>query len=48
MGHAGDADELLEILGDELGAIVADDAWPRGGETGTLSMRCRLRMAIFS
>jgi len=27
VGHAGDADELLEIFGDELGAVVADDAW---------------------
>ena len=27
VGHAGDADELLEVLGDELGAVVADDAW---------------------
>jgi hypothetical protein len=24
MSHAADADELLEVLGDELGAIVAD------------------------
>ena len=27
VSHAGDADELFEVLGDELGAIVADDAW---------------------
>ena len=26
VGHAGDADELLEVLGDELGAVVGDDA----------------------
>jgi hypothetical protein len=26
MGHAGDADEFLEVLGDELGSVVADDA----------------------
>ena len=26
MGHAGDADELFEVLGDELGSVVADDA----------------------
>ncbi len=26
MGHAGDADELLEVLGDELRAVVTDDA----------------------
>ena len=25
MRHAADADELLEVLGDELGAIVGDD-----------------------
>lgn len=29
MGHAADTDELLEVLGNELGAIIADDA--RGG-----------------
>ena len=29
--HAGDADELLEVLGDELRAIVADDARPGVG-----------------
>jgi len=27
VGHAGDADELLEVFGDELGAIIGDDAW---------------------
>ncbi len=26
MGHAADADELLEVLGDELRAVVGDDA----------------------
>ena len=26
MGHAGNADELLEVLGDELWAVVGDDA----------------------
>ena len=26
VSHAGDADELLEVLGDELGAVVGDDA----------------------
>ena len=26
VGHAGDADELLEVLGDELGTVVGDDA----------------------
>ena len=31
MCHAGDADELLEILGDELRPVVADDAWPSVG-----------------
>ena len=37
MGHAHDADELLEVLGDELGTVVADDAWMDAGElfTGT-------------
>ena len=32
VGHAGDADELLEVLGDELRAVVGDDAraWRRG------------------
>lgn len=29
MGHAGEADEGLEVLGDELGAVVGDD--PGGG-----------------
>ena len=28
MGHARDADELLEVLGDELGAVIGDDARP--------------------
>jgi hypothetical protein len=32
MGHAGDADELLEVLGDELGPVVADDARFLAGE----------------
>ncbi len=31
VGHAGDADELLEVLGDELGAVVGDDAWRDAG-----------------
>ena len=26
--HAGDADELLEVLGDELGSVVGDDTRP--------------------
>src|SRR6056297_2986320 len=29
VGHAADADELFEVFGDELGAVVADDAWAR-------------------
>jgi hypothetical protein len=32
MGHAHDADELLEVLGDELWTVVGDDAWTRVGE----------------
>ena len=28
MGHARDADELLEVFGDELRTVVGDDAWP--------------------
>jgi hypothetical protein len=32
MGHAGDADEFFEVLGDELGAVVGDDAWLFVGE----------------
>ena len=31
VGHAGDADELLEILGDELGSVVGDDPRPLVG-----------------
>ena len=31
VGHAGDADELLEVLGDELRAVVGDDAWRDAG-----------------
>src|SRR5580692_11802773 len=31
MGHAGDADELFEVLGDELGSVVGNDAWPGVG-----------------
>jgi len=27
MGHAGHANELLEIFGDELRTVVGDDAW---------------------
>ena len=33
MGHAGDANEFLEVLGDELGAVVGDDAWRDAGVT---------------
>jgi hypothetical protein len=38
MGHAGDADELLEVLGDKLRSVVGDDAWACRGElfTGAL------------
>src|SRR5438874_2349767 len=38
MGHAAEADELLEVLGDELRAIVRDDPWGNIGEAfaGTL------------
>ena len=32
MGHAADANELLEVLGDELRAVVGDDAGTRLGE----------------
>ena len=32
MGHAHDADELFEILGDELRPVVADDAGRDAGE----------------
>ena len=31
MGHAVDADEFLEILGDELRAVVGDNARPGVG-----------------
>src|SRR6476661_256827 len=31
VGHAGDADELLEVSGDELRAVVGDDARPGVG-----------------
>ncbi len=31
MGHAHDADELLEVPGNELGTIIGDDAWPDTG-----------------
>jgi hypothetical protein len=38
MGHTGDANDFLEVLGDELGAVVADDACSdsRVTLTGTL------------
>ncbi len=38
MSHAGDADELFEITGDELRPVVGDDAGVRAGElfAGTL------------
>src|SRR4051794_26552284 len=32
MGHAADADELLEVLGEELRAVVADEARRGAGE----------------
>lgn len=32
VGHSGGADELLEILRDELRTIVGDDSWSRLGE----------------
>jgi len=31
VSHAGDADEVLEVLGDELRTVVGDDAWPGVG-----------------
>ncbi len=38
MGHAGNADELFEVFGDELRPVVGDDAWTFAGEffTGAL------------
>lgn len=38
VGHAGDTDEFLEVLGDELGSVVGDDAGPlaRPGFAGAL------------
>ena len=32
VGHAGDADELFEVFGDELRPVVGDDAWGFAGE----------------
>jgi hypothetical protein len=32
VGHAGEADELFEILGDKLRPVVGDEAWPGVGE----------------
>lgn len=32
MRHATQPDELFEVAGDELRAVIADDAWPRVGE----------------
>jgi hypothetical protein len=32
VGHAGDAEELFEVLGDELRPVVGDDAWRFAGE----------------
>jgi hypothetical protein len=29
VGHTRDPDELLEVLGDELRAVVRDDPWQR-------------------
>src|SRR5581483_11744798 len=31
VSHAGDANKLLEVLGNELGSVVANDAWPGVG-----------------
>lgn len=49
MGHAGDADEFFEILGDELGSVVADDAWRDAGEffTGALDDDFHVRFLHF-
>ena len=33
MGHPTDPDELLELPGDELGAVIRDDPRPRRGES---------------
>lgn len=33
VGHAGDADELFEVFGDELGSVVGDDARSDSGVT---------------
>lgn len=39
VGHAAEADELLEVLGDELRPVVGDDAGRGVGEP--LAARCR-------
>ncbi len=39
MGHAGDADELLKVLGDELGTVIADDAGIFTGELFTSALQ---------
>ena len=43
MGCPCDAGELLEILGDELGSVVRDDAWLRVWEALTGALRDELR-----
>lgn len=38
MTHPTDADEFFEVLGNELGSIVGDDAWSDTGVTLTCAL----------
>src|SRR3984893_7457739 len=50
MAHTGDADELLEVLGDELRSVVGDDAWLLAGNFSRAlwMMVCTSISSIFS
>jgi len=46
MGHPGDADELLEVSGDELGSVVGDDPRLGIGEEFTSSLEDDLHIRL--
>src|SRR5258708_11372583 len=46
MSHPADPDELLEVLGDELRAVVRDDPGPRVGESFPGPLDDRLNLGL--
>src|SRR5437588_12915628 len=46
MRHPGDADELLEVSGNELRSVVGDDSLP--SRDGTCWIRCRFPICVMN